>query len=402
MVISTKLIVILSTSVYGLIFTIIGFTTSFHLLGVPIFDPSFADLRLITTASDCFLTSEWSMISPSCDPWGREFNYPSLWVKLFAALNISEANTVFVGVVEILLLSSVFAYWIWRIPAFHKGKSAWIYYFFVLSFVISPPILLLMERGNVDTLIFVGLTFAAELLRRGFFLRVSFLILLLGALKLYPFAGGLAPFLATTSRRKRALITVMAFAGVLITFGEWRLIAERSITTWTSVSYGSSILPLRLFQLFAPPDSQIFSATVFATIGIALFFGFSAAISPLFTRQIKDIAFKIRLSNKFEDSFVLFSAIFLFSYLVGTSYDYRLVMTFPLFLIFFATCNSPRSQVGLVSMMFSILYGGELVSRFGYIGITLNLLSDAIIMLFSSLVLLLLLQLKFNKFRSLS
>lgn len=363
--------------------------SAFRYLGVPVMNPTFADLRLITSASDCLQNSAWSMNSVSCDPWERPFNYPSLWVHIFSFMHIGESQTQSLGIIEIFLLVASFAYWFWRVSTFFSIRRIVNLLFVYLIFVFSPPILLLAERGNVDILIFSGITIATEILRRKAFMFSGFLLVVLGTLKIYPFAGILIPFLAVSSRLKRSLFILLAATGVLLISGEIRLISDRSVTSWNSISYGLNIIPLILCQKLHIDLSR--EAATF--IGIVSMLCVGLALWKLFRNGIQTIANKIASTDDFNFSFQMFSLIVLLSYLVGTSYDYRLVISMPLFMILFSLQSGRGGKSLVLITLISILYGGHLLSRLGTLGLLLNTLSDAIILAAVTFISLILVQL---------
>ena len=126
--------------------------SSFQFFAVPVMDPTFADLRLITSASECSQNSTWSMNADSCDPWGRPFNYPSLCVEIFSFFNITESHTNFLGLFEITLLGITLSYWLRRAILSDSNFQIWSYVLPFFIFALSPPVMLLAERGNVDIL----------------------------------------------------------------------------------------------------------------------------------------------------------------------------------------------------------------------------------------------------------
>ena len=374
----TKGVVVFLTFLVPLLtYILLSEFSAFHYLGVPVMNQSFADLRLITSASDCLQNSSWSMNSISCDSWGRPFNYPSLWVHIFSLLHIVELQTHFLGIIEIVLLSASFTYWFWRVSNLVSDRQFWELLLVFLAFVFSPPISLLVERGNVDILIFSGITLTASLLRKKALMLSGFLLAILGTLKIYPFAGILIPFLACSSKLKRALIICFAATGAILISGEIGLIAVRSVTSWNSISYGMSIIPLILSQKFQISVSRESAGLLgFLSVIIA-----GLIIRKFFRNEIQKTARKIESSGDFNFSFQLFALIFLLSYFVGTSYDYRLVLSMPLFMILFALHQGNIEKSLIVLFLISILYGGHLLSRFGSLGILLNTISDAIILL---------------------
>jgi hypothetical protein len=348
--------------------------------------PSFADLRLITSASECAQVSTWSMTSPSCDPWGRPFNYPSIWVDISSFFNLKEHHTALLGVLELIILSASLSYWLQRVVtsdfAFNKAK----YMFFFFLFAVSPPILLLAERGNIDILIFAGLTVATIQIRRRWYVFSSVLLVLLGTLKIYPFAGVAVPFLTISKWPKRLIVVVSSGIGGLLIVDELKYISERSITTWNSISYGMNLLPQIFFQKLHMDDSRFFSGV----LGLGLFLSLTFFLWRFFSGYISVLSLRILQSDSYKVDFQVFGTIFIFSYFVGTSYDYRLVMTFPIFLVLLSGMVSKKEKVTLGVFLIGVMYGGHLLSPLGSLGIILNSASDLLILFSTSLLLLIL------------
>lgn len=367
--------------------------SAFRLFGVPVMEPTFADLRLITSASECLQASTWSMTSESCDPWGRPFNYPSLWVQIFSIFNVTERDTNSLGIAEIIVLGMTLSYWLRRVVFSDSKFQIRPQLLFLALFVFSPPVLLLAERGNVDILIFAGLTLAAEVLRRKWYLFAVSIVVILGTLKIYPFAGILIPFLALSNWLKRIWIFFVSLLGGLIIFGELSLISDRSVTSWNSISYGMNLIPLILFQKFQIPDSR----NLAAISGILLFVAVSIILWRLFGLNIRLIAETIRDSDSFNSDFQLFGSVFVLSYLVGTSYDYRLVICLPIFMILFSLALSLKEKVFFLGLSVSIMYGGHLLYRLDSIGVLLNTVSDGLILLSTSTLFLILVQLNLSR-----
>ena len=384
---------LLSMFSYALIGLLLGIFDKFSLLRVPVMEPSFADLRLVTTASECFQTSAWSILSESCDPWGRPFNYPSLWVKIFAALGVTEVHTWLIGICQIFILCLTFFYWIWRFRLFSAGRANGLYRALVSSFLLSPPIFLLMERGNTDILMFAGLTVASELLRRQSILTAGALIALLGSLKIYPFAATLAILASTANRRKQIPVLAVSVLGGLITLGEAFVIADRSSSTFNPISYGMSIMPLALFSAADLRESRIAGFL----LGLILLIALTAVIKILFTKRIEKAVNFLCENSELKEPFNLFGMVFAFTFLVGTSYDMRLVVLFPLSIVFYLLCETQIERTFMLVLMFLIMYGGHLAYDLIYFGKLLNFVSDASLLLLSSAILLILAQVNWKK-----
>ena len=230
-------------------------------------------------------------------------------------------------------------------------------------------------------------------MRQKSYLIAGCVITLLGTLKIYPFVGIFIPFFALTNWSKRLWILFASLFGVLIISDELSLISDRSVTTWNSISYGMNVIPLIIFQKFNIRDSREMSAI----LGFFLFVVLSIVLWKLFKRKIYEIAETISHSESYCLDFQLFGFVFVFSYLVGTSYDYRLVISFPLFMILFSLSLSIRAKVLLASLMIGIMYGGHVLNRLDSLGILLNTVSDGLILISVSLLLVILVRMNVSR-----
>lgn len=96
----------------SLFIILIAASESFRRFGVPTMEPSFADLRLVTSAASCPPELISVEAGQNCDPWGRAFNYPGVWITLFKALGVTEHNTFTVGLLQIVVYMFALNYWL--------------------------------------------------------------------------------------------------------------------------------------------------------------------------------------------------------------------------------------------------------------------------------------------------
>ncbi len=173
--------------------------------------PAFADLKWITVIGECGtkLQTIYQSAAASCATYGYgthgggypDSGYPpmatwlSRWLQFPARQ--SAALAVFGGVAFVIVLLGV-----------SKGllRSAWAWPLWLSIILVSIPVQLVLERGNLDILIFLALAATAaciSMVNRVSWLPSGLLTLLAVSLKLYPvvgFAGWLAFGPVTESR----------------------------------------------------------------------------------------------------------------------------------------------------------------------------------------------------------
>ena len=108
--------------------------------------PEFADLRSVTHRWDCVRRGVDVYSHPGCDPWGRAFNYPPIWL-LPAYLGLGASATIAIGLTEATLMVAALA------ALFPQRTAKTQITTFLIA--VSTPVVFAIERGNVDILIFV-------------------------------------------------------------------------------------------------------------------------------------------------------------------------------------------------------------------------------------------------------
>lgn len=169
---------------YFALIAALGGYTAWGRLGVPSMPTKsgwwFADLRSVTSAWECARQGVTVLPANTCDPWDRPANYPRLWL-LPSHLGLGEGSTFALG----LLVSAAFlAGALAVIPAGASAKAG----LFYAAALCSPSVMLGIQRGNVDLLIFPLIVLAVLVSRRGLggLIAANALVLLAGVLKLFP------------------------------------------------------------------------------------------------------------------------------------------------------------------------------------------------------------------------
>lgn len=130
---------------------------------IPELQPSFADLRLLTHTVDCIQDGTWSFNGPTCDPFGRSYNYPEFISRVFAFLDLGSSSTNQLGksLGVIVVLSIV-------LPMFRQVlQSVSTLRVTVWGIAaVSPPVLLQLERANTDGFVLTAIGVAAAIYAR--------------------------------------------------------------------------------------------------------------------------------------------------------------------------------------------------------------------------------------------
>lgn len=261
----------------------------------------YADTLVITLGAEELARGGDPLIHNPDDPWGRPLNYPRPVGQLAAGAGLNRSHTALlartIGIVFILGLGAL-------LRELDFTRTA-----FVALLVVSPPILLGLERANFDLLVFGALAITCFLAPR----TVPLAVVPLCALKIFPiFALSGA---VSTDRPPRLRLWAFASAGCLaaILLALPDLAAIRQSTPFRVLnSWGAATLPLRLNTHSWLAALQLAGLLVFLS-GLAW---------GLLRRQSLDTGPD---SEPKTVAATIAAGIFSGCYFLGTNFDYRLL-----------------------------------------------------------------------------
>lgn len=211
-----------------------------HWQRVGVFDAPvpFADMRSLTSAWDCTRQGQQVLVHNHCDPLGwRPANYPTLWLRL-SFLGLGQGATTTLGIsVGLAFLASIFVV---------TGPITLLEGLLWAALVTSPSVMLGVNRGNVDILLFAVLVGALVALtrRRGRWQAVGCALIEVAALlKLFPVFASAA---VLHWRRRRALIAFGTLVAVFVAYAiairhELETI-RRVVPTQINLSFGAGVV----------------------------------------------------------------------------------------------------------------------------------------------------------------
>ena len=134
--------------------------------------------------------------------------YPRQVVQFIDLLNLARIDVKFLGFISLLLLSFILAYVLRNLPKISLAT---------ISIVISPPIMLIADRANVDILITLLALFGAFALNRSYFYIAVILFFFTVLIKFYTLPTLFVFFLYAKNMKKRIfLVLIIVFAFILI------------------------------------------------------------------------------------------------------------------------------------------------------------------------------------------
>jgi hypothetical protein len=361
-----RLVVLGIVGAYFLALLALGGRAHWGRLGVGPGSVPFGDLRSVTSGWDCTRRGIDILAANPCDQSGRPANYPRIWMWL-SFLGLGARSTVVLGVViAIVFLIAAVAV----LPAASRPREAVLYGLALCS----PAVMLGVERGNVDILLFALVLLAVLLFRRSERSSVLThgLLLLAAILKLFPiFAIGVL----LRQPRRRVLIGLGA---VVVLFGIYLFAIRADLRTLARVtpqpdtfSYGLLIVS----QWFAAGTSAVTSVIHPREWQAALLLLIVGA-SVLAQRRGR-----IRLpratgppAQRDLDLFVAGAGVYVCSYALARNFDYRLVfllLTIPQ-LLRWTHDRRPLALLALAALLGTLWLDSNMTSQVPLLGSALH------------------------------
>jgi len=294
-----------------------GVSEFFSFFDVPLMDPIFADVRTIAGVNETLSLGLDPMVSNPGDPWGRPMNYPRVWVYFARLTGLNKGGVVFFGLVNIALF--VFGMYMFLISV-NKTLPIVLSVFLLM---LSPSVMLLVERGNIDMLVFFLLAIMVFFRRQPI---ASFLLLSLATIvKIFPiFAAAFSVSYLSVSFKRFLFFfaSFLVFSLFVFLFSYDDLIKIKEGTPMgVSFSYGLGVIPYLIRNKFEVDVEVFFYIFVFVCFTALIFY------------KVRGIPF---LKNDVVESselsyFRVGAAVYVFTFLASHNWDYRL--TFLLFTI---------------------------------------------------------------------
>lgn len=280
-------------------------------IGVPVWNPSFADLRVIMSGLDCKRLGYDPLIYNPCDPWKRPMNYPRIW-QFLELFGIKQEHTFNLGIIlAICFYLSVFKF----LEKINKNESI------IYSLIIfSPAFLLAIERGNNDLIIFIILSLSIIFFIENKFLFYSSL-LFCSLIKLFPFFGLISVF----KEQKRHFFSIGCIISLI--FGiyifshldELILIFKATPKPISNYCYGSMVFIERLAIVI----KNIFKIDIRIRYLFTLFWTLTYSFIIIAIIIFKRI--KIEFNPEHISSFRIGAGIYIGTFLMGYNWEYRLI-----------------------------------------------------------------------------
>jgi len=275
---------------------------------------NFIDTSQVLAFGDCYRKIGLEVYSSTSDPC-THYLYGRSLLQFLGWLHLGMWSTKFIGYLFMLIISLILS----RLYLWQSRVS----FFVSLLIFLSPPILLLVERGNFDILIVAALFMAGFFWEKELKLVSLILIFLVSLLKFYT-APLLLIFLFLACSRK-----IKVFSIVLFTISVPIIIRDIRITSGgyphgSNTFFGMNIW-VEYFQQFL--NSPI-SPSVAKIVGASIFVVLTIFVYQLLHRKnlLSCLDYLQSAESDSLNVFRLLSGVtFLLCFFVGMNFDYRLV-----------------------------------------------------------------------------
>jgi hypothetical protein len=288
--------------------------------------PGFADLNLLLKYVDCYNNGFNPYIDKNSFCIG-ELNYPFIWIKLISIFGGNSSHTHVIGFSFILLFVFIISFMFPKVT---------IKQFTLLCLImISPPFLLLLERGNVDIIIFILIVIAVYYIRnfdKNYSIYLTYIVILFASiLKIFPFFLVPLVLIEKISIKKKIIILfsslVIFSIFVLLSFDEIKLILANTPRP-SELAFGKNVLIQEIVS-----KNHLLYISIVPFIILTMFF---------YIKREWVLYVYTEISKQNEKSFMFTSGllIFLGIYFFGNNWDYRLVYIVLFLPIIFKLSNS--------------------------------------------------------------
>jgi hypothetical protein len=289
----------------------VGALGAWHYVGVPGMSRIFADWHAVLSAIDCHKLGLDVVAENPCDYWFRKHVYGSLWLQL-ANVGLGLRDAFWSGVVinAVFMVTAVML-----VRPSNRSELA-----IGAAILLSPTIMLAIERVNNDLIVFELLVLTAWLVtsrhRHG---QIGGLLVstLATFLKFYPAA--LFGAIALVARTRKEFFTAIVggicllSAWIYLSIHELALVLPLGPRPAGPFATGSTLL----FEYLCPTCPIFAISLVAATV--------AGTVAFLLSRNVSVTPFSVGMSRQPFVQFCLGLTVLLSTFLVNSNFDYRWV-----------------------------------------------------------------------------
>jgi len=307
-------------------------------------EEDFGDAGIILNAADCFKEiglNVYKVQSGNCS-----YNYGESLIRTLHILGLGKDSINTVGFIFIALFIVAFVESLRTIQPLASFKIQGL----AILFFLSPPVMLLLERGNFDSLIYFLLV-ASIILKTKKRDTGSILILLSSVLfKFYTFPVLIFFLFNNCSWKevKKRNFLFLLLPIVLVLQDLYRISQGFSIPNPMWFAFGSSKFPwatARILGIDLPRSLQVLAGAGLSLVILIGIYRFEQKFPQL--KELKRVCLEASEQSKLMSQCMVL--VFVVSYFTGMSYIYRLVFAIPVF-VYLLICQLKPSLFTIISI----------------------------------------------------
>jgi len=276
----------------------------------------FGDLLYVLEKTDCLDQSKVSLYSARTQDPCSGYIYGSTLLKFLNLLEINVAKIEFVGFLLIALFCLIF------IKSISSAKISKKTSIFFLALFFSPPIILLLERGNIDILILPLISVAGYCFSRNKITLGSFAIILAGTFKFYPIFLAIVAIFLLARGWKKIFLFIICFLAALIIFND---IIRLPFLPWDARNMFGNII-WGEYLAYAIHGAYSHGGYLTSTfLGIFILFAIFLITMKITKNKFNKLQVCADPNHSDLYNFGLYSGVYLTCYFSGLNVDYRLV-----------------------------------------------------------------------------
>ena len=307
------------------------------------FGGGFIDTQSVLYSAKCYQSIGDAVFSRSGECSG--YLYGSTLLRILSFLNLEPKATQVVGYILMMILALSISYKIDAYKSFRENRN-------LIAVVLSPPIFLLAERANFDILILVLVIFASVLFSAVHEFWALLPLTLASLCKFYTLPLFLVFLLLNKGIKKKSLTFAVGALVTLRLFFDLKLI-QNSFPSQALWEFGMSVWTRYLYSNkigLANPGELINNISGFLILCLILMF------ITIFLKKSK-ISIQSTSIGSTRERFLFYS---LFGshascYILGMSYDYRLVFLAIATIIYLKCLSTKGSHISNLVLVLLLL-----------------------------------------------
>jgi hypothetical protein len=302
---------------------------------------NFIDSHQILQWSNCYKTQGNTIFQNYGECPG--YIYGSTLMRILSPLDFTPSSAQIFGYTFMFLLALTVSHQVGNFETYRKNP-------YLLAIVLSPPILLLAERGNFDILMLVLVALAGLLLTKNHHSWALLPLALATLLKFYTLPLFLLFFIINDNNRRKLLTLIIGLSVSVRVFLDLQLI-QSTFPSGDWAKFGVSIWT-RYLEVVNVSDH----GEAIANISGAFIFVFIFAFTTIVLKRLGiSISSEVKGDSKDKIYFYLFFGTHLACYFFGMNYEYRLVFFVVASIIYLQSFVSKKDLLHKVVLVLTIL-----------------------------------------------